>query len=78
MDTSNLRDNVEQSFEDSVEDKVSDLGGRMRPPIEEAKRRLRSFNHQAMGFIKEHPAVCLLGAVALGYLVARLARRQQS
>jgi hypothetical protein len=26
--------------------------------------------------IQDHPAACLLGALALGYLVARLARHQ--
>lgn len=66
------------NVEHSLEDKLNDLGGRMRPQIEEAKDRLQSFNNQVTGFIKEHPAACLLGAAAVGYLLARLARRQQS
>jgi hypothetical protein len=28
-------------------------------------------------FIQDHPAACLLGAIALGYLVARMARHQR-
>ena len=44
------------------------------PQIEDAKRRLGRLDGQITGFIREHPAACLLGAVALGYLVARIAR----
>jgi hypothetical protein len=66
------------NLEQSLEDRVNDLTGRVRPQLEEAKRRLQSINGRATDFIKEHPAACLVGAAALGYLVARLARRQQS
>ena len=58
------------SFENSAEDVVE----RIRPQIEDAKRRLGRVNGQVTDFIKEHPAACLLGADALGYLVARVAR----
>jgi hypothetical protein len=58
------------SFESSAEDVVELI----RPQIEDAKRRLGRLDGQITGFIKEHPAACLLGAVALGYLVARVAR----
>ena len=58
------------SFESSAEDVVE----RIRPQIEDAKRRLGRLNGEVTGFIKDHPAACLLGAVALGYLVARVAR----
>ena len=58
------------SFEKSAEDAVD----RIRPQIEDAKRRLGRLNGQITGFITAHPAACLLGAVALGYLVARVAR----
>jgi len=58
------------SFETSIED----VGDRFHPQIEDAKRRLGRLNGEVTGFIKDHPAACLLGAVALGYLVARVAR----
>ena len=48
----------------------------LRPSIEELKERIVSLNDRAKGFIKEHPAACLLGALGLGYLVARMARRR--
>lgn len=56
---------------------VDDLGERVRPKIEEAKQQLGRMNGRITSFIQDHPAACLLGAVALGYMVARLARHQQ-
>ena len=60
------------SFKASVED----LSDRVRPKFEEAKQKLGALNGRLSSFIQDHPAACLLGAVALGYLVARLARHQ--
>jgi hypothetical protein len=57
-----------------MEEGMNELGERVRPQIEAARRRLRTLNGQATQIIKDHPATCLLGAVAVGYLVARLAR----
>jgi hypothetical protein len=48
----------------------------LRPRIEELKERIVSLNERAKGFIKEHPAACLVGALGLGYLFARMARRR--
>ena len=48
----------------------------LRPRIEELKERIVSLNDRAKGFIKEHPAACLVGALGLGYLFARIARRR--
>jgi hypothetical protein len=58
----------------SFENTLDDVGERIRPRIEDAKRRLGRLNGEITGFIQDHPAACLLGAVALGYLVARVAR----
>jgi hypothetical protein len=44
--------------------------------IEELKDRIVSLNERAKGFIKEHPGACLMGALGVGYLFARLARRR--
>ena len=45
-------------------------------PIEELKERLDLLNERVKNFIKERPAACLAGAMALGYVVARIARRR--
>ena len=47
----------------------------LRPRIEELKERIVSLNDRAKAFIKEHPGACLVGALGLGYLFARIARR---
>jgi len=61
------------SFKASVED-VTD---RVRPKIDEAKQKLGRINGRIVGYIQAHPAACLLGAIAMGYLVARVARHQR-
>jgi hypothetical protein len=60
----------------SFEKSVNGLGARVRPQVEAARRRLGALNEQASRLINEHTAACLLGAMALGYVVARAARRQ--
>ncbi len=61
----------------SFKESVNDLSGRVRPKIDELKQRLGRANGRITGFIQDHPAVCLVGAIALGYVVARIARNQR-
>jgi hypothetical protein len=61
----------------TFKDSVNDLSDRVRPKIEEAKQKLNRVNGRITGFIQDHPAACLLGAITLGYLVARVARHQR-
>ena len=61
--------------EQATERQTDDSDG-LRPRIEELKERIGSLNERAKGFIKEHPAACLVGAVGLGYFFARMARRR--
>lgn len=62
-------------LEETVTEKVNDLADQIQPKIAEAKRRLGELDNGFRTLVKEHPAACLLGAVALGYFIARLARR---
>jgi hypothetical protein len=57
---------------ESADDRAEGL----RPRLDELKRRIETLNDRAQGFIKEHPTACLLGALGLGYLCARIARRR--
>jgi hypothetical protein len=61
----------------SFKENVDDLSDRVRPKIEEAKKQIGRMNGRITGFIQDHPAACLLGALALGYLLARGARHQR-
>jgi ElaB/YqjD/DUF883 family membrane-anchored ribosome-binding protein len=64
--------------EDTAEESANDLVDRIRPALDDVKGRLRSLNESVSAFVREHPAACVAGAVALGYLAARLARRERS
>jgi ElaB/YqjD/DUF883 family membrane-anchored ribosome-binding protein len=70
METNNLKERIEN--------KVNDLGAQVRPRLDAAKGHLQSWNGQVVGFIKDHPGISLAGAATVGYLVARLARRERS
>lgn len=61
----------------SFEECADDLSDRVRPKIQELEQQFSRLNGRVATFIQDHPVVCLLGAVGLGYLVARVARRQQ-
>jgi hypothetical protein len=54
---------------------AKDIEARVRPDIEAAKRRLESASDGVTTYIKENPGKCILGAVAIGYLIAKIARR---
>ena len=60
---------------DQIEAGTSDAGARVLPQVEEATRRLSSWNETLTGYIKENPGRCLLGALAIGFVVGKIARR---
>jgi hypothetical protein len=60
----------------AIKNTVDDLSDRVRPKIEEARQEIGRVSGRITNFIQNRPATCLLGAVALGYLVARIARSQ--
>ena len=59
-----------------LEDTARELGERVRPQIENAKRRLSSMNESMTDYIKENPGKCLVGALAVGYLIGKIASRR--
>jgi hypothetical protein len=60
----------------SIQDSIENLTDQVAPQIDKARRKLNRFGRRMTDVIQDHPAACLLGALALGYLVARVARRQ--
>lgn len=46
-----------------------------RDSLAELASRLHSMSDEMQDFIRKRPGACLFGALALGYWVARLARR---
>jgi ElaB/YqjD/DUF883 family membrane-anchored ribosome-binding protein len=63
MDTSELGSTVRQ-LEDRVEDQIKDVS-----------RRVQTVGERVVDMVREHPAAALVGAFAVGYLIARVARR---
>jgi hypothetical protein len=43
--------------------------------LEEARQNLVHLNERAMAFAREKPIPCLVGAVALGFIVGKIASR---
>jgi hypothetical protein len=60
---------------EQFEKAARDIEDRIRPEIEEARRKVGDLNGRITGYIKENPGKCLLGAIAAGYIIGRLARR---
>ena len=60
---------------EQIESTVRDVGSRVRPQLDDAKRRLTSLNGNVTSYIKENPGRCLIGAIAIGFLVGKIARR---
>jgi len=63
MDTSELGSTV-RDLEDRVEEQVKGVS-----------RRVQSASERVVDLVKEHPAAALATAFAVGYLIARAARR---
>jgi len=60
---------------EQLENTARQFEERVRPQIAEAKRRLSELNDQATDFIKANPGKCLLGALAAGYIIGKIASR---
>jgi len=48
---------------------------RVKPQIEEAKRKMNDLNDQVTTYVKANPGKCVLGAIAAGFIIGRIARR---
>lgn len=59
-----------------LQEKARELQDRIAPQIDEARRNLVDLNQRVVSFIKENPGTCLVGAVAVGFLVGKLASRR--
>jgi ElaB/YqjD/DUF883 family membrane-anchored ribosome-binding protein len=59
-----------------LQDKARQLQENMLPQLEEARRNLEDMNTRVVSFVRANPGTCLLGAVAVGFIVGRLASRR--
>ena len=54
---------------------AGDLASQVTPHIQEARENLTRLNERALAFVRERPGTCVIGAVALGFLVGKIAAR---
>ncbi|HKD38848.1 MAG TPA: hypothetical protein VKB87_01040 [Myxococcaceae bacterium] len=59
-----------------LKQKAREVEERLGPQIEEAKKNLNDLNTRIKSFIRERPGMCLLGALAFGFIVGRIASRR--
>jgi hypothetical protein len=60
---------------EKIEETAREFEDRVRPQIDQAKKRLGAMNEEVIDYIKANPGKCLFGALALGYIIGRIARR---
>jgi len=59
-----------------IESKARQLQSRVGPEIREAAKGLEDLNARIVSFIRQRPGTCLLGALALGFIVGKIASRR--
>lgn len=52
------------------------LQERFGPQIENARQELTDLNRKVTTFIKQNPTTCILGALAVGFIVGKIASRR--
>lgn len=64
-----------ESISGQFQDKARDLESKVGPQIEEARRNLNDLNQRIVALVRERPGTCLLGALAFGFIVGKIASR---
>jgi hypothetical protein len=67
---------METSTNHSVQDRARELQDRLAPQLEQARAALSDWNTKVSTFVRERPGTALLGALAFGYLVGKIASRR--
>lgn len=65
-----------ETTQQEADERLRQLQERIGPQLEEARAKLVDLNQRVTSFIRERPGTCLLGALAFGYIVGRLASRR--
>ena len=64
---------TQQQFSDRARELQSKIG----PQLEEARQNLVDLNNRVVGFIRQNPGTCLLGAVFAGFVIGKIASRSR-
>jgi hypothetical protein len=58
-----------------LEETVREFEGRVEDQVKHVSRRLKDASGRVADLVREHPVGTLVGAFAVGYLIAQIARR---
>ncbi|MFZ5471999.1 MAG: hypothetical protein ACOZIN_21430 [Myxococcota bacterium] len=67
---------MEAMPQEELEQRARELQARLAPKLEHAKATLSDWNTRVTTFVRQNPGTCLLGALAVGYVVGKLASRR--
>jgi ElaB/YqjD/DUF883 family membrane-anchored ribosome-binding protein len=67
---------METKANEPADDSVRAFQERLGPKLKDAQDQLNGVNEKVKTFIRENPGTCLLGALAVGFMVGRLASRR--
>jgi ElaB/YqjD/DUF883 family membrane-anchored ribosome-binding protein len=70
-----MADEVPPSTSESDSSPLGEAARRLQPKLEEAQAQLAETSERVKAFVRAHPGACVLGAVALGFVIGRLASR---
>ncbi len=66
---------MDSKVEDVIDDPMGAVQEKFGPQIEAAQEQLGELNDQVKDFVRKNPVKVIFGAVALGYLIGKLASR---
>ncbi len=58
------------------DDAVKALQERLGPKLKDAQDQLSDLSEQVKTFVRKNPGTCLMGALAVGFVIGRLASRK--
>lgn len=59
-----------------IQDRARELADRVGPQLEQARENLSELNTRVTSFIRQNPGTCLIGALAFGFIVGKIASRR--
>jgi len=66
----------ESARSDELERDLADRYEELEESYDRAREALEEYNRRAIDFVREHPGICIAGALGAGYIVGRLASRR--
>lgn len=59
----------------NMSERIEEAQARIAPQIDQARQTLNEINEKSTSWIRQNPGTALVGAVALGFLVGKIASR---